>query len=498
MSQALPRPGSVVISRTTVPPRTIPVATDMLFAAGLSDKGPLRPVQVLSLQDFINNFGSRQTYSVLYDAMEAYFREGGSRATISRVVGPAAVLASVNLDGSTAGAPFSLTVNAKGPGAYANSLRITVTGGGTTNPYTITVSDTVLGTLEVSPTLADQNAAVAWSQSSAWVDIVLGAEVSNPVAVSNAALTSGADDRASIVDAQWLTALNRFTRDLGPGQVAAPGRTTSAGQGQVRDHALNNNRFGLIDLVDTATVSTLTAAVTGLRSTLTNADRYAAAFAPWCVIPGIVPGTTRIIPPSTVVAAKIANTESKGGSPNKPAAGYPDGVLSYVMGLSQNAFDDGTGIDVTRDTMYSAGVNQIASRFGTLEVFGWRSMTDPLGANQDWINIGNVRLNMAITARALAIAENYILDEIDGQGRIFKAFQGDLTSMLMAFYNQGSLYGATPEEAFQVNVDSTVNTPTTIANREMHAVISARMSPDAELVFIEIVKVPTIQALSTV
>jgi hypothetical protein len=49
-----------------------------------------------------------------------------------------------------------------------------------------------------------------------------------------------------------------------------------------------------------------------------------------------------------------------------------------------------------------------------------------------------------------------------------------------------------------VNVDSTVNTPTTIANREMHAVISARMSPDAELVFIEIVKVPTTQALSTV
>jgi hypothetical protein len=210
MSSAQPRPGSLVVVRSQPPPRSIPTTTDMMFVAGLSDKGPLRPVQVLSLQDFVNNFGARQTYSVLYDAMETYFREGGSRAYVSRVVGPAAIIASVNLDGSTAGAPFSLVVSAKGPGAYGNTLRVTVVGGGTTTPYTITISDTVLGTLEVSPTLADQNAAVAWSQTSAWVDIALGAESSNPVAVSNAALTAGTDDRSNIVDANWLTSLNRF------------------------------------------------------------------------------------------------------------------------------------------------------------------------------------------------------------------------------------------------------------------------------------------------
>lgn len=498
MSQALPRPGSVVINRSTPPPRSIPVATDLMFAAGLSDKGPLRPITVLSLQDFTNQFGSRQTYSVLYDSMEAFFREGGSRATISRVVGPAAVIASVNLDGSSAGAPFSLTVSAKGPGAYGNTLRVTVVGGGTTNPFTITISDTVLGTLEVSPTLADQNAAVAWSQSSAWVDITLGAEASNPVAVSNAALISGADDRASITDTQWLAALNRFVRDLGPGQVCAPGRTTATGQGQIRDHAANNNRFALVDLTDTATVSTLNSAALALRSTANNNDRYAAAFAPWCVIPGLVPGTTRIVPPSTIVAGKIAASEGKGGSPNKPAAGFPDGVLNFVMGLSQNAFDDGSGIDVTRDAMYSNGINQIASRYGVLEVFGWRTLTDPLGANQDWINIGNARLNMAIIARALAISENYILDEIDGEGRLFKQFQGDLTGMLMEFYTKGSLYGTKPEDAFIVDTGPTVNTPASIANRELHALIAVRMSPDAELVFVEIVKVPTTQVLATV
>lgn len=495
MSSAQPRPGSLVVNRASPPPRNIPTATDMMFTAGTSDKGPLRPISIVSLQDFINNFGARQTYSVLYDSMEAFFREGGVRATVSRVVGPSAVIASVALDGSSAGGPTSLTVSAKGPGAYANSLRATVVGGGTTTPYTITISDTVLGTLEVSPTLADQNAAVAWSANSSWVDITLGAEASNPVAVSNAALISGADDRASITDAQWLASLNRFTRDLGPGQVTVPGRTTLVGQQQIRDHAANNNRYALVDLPDSPTTATLTAAAIALRGAN---DRWASAFAPWCVIPGVVPGTTRIVPPSTIVAAKIAANEAKGGSPNKPSAGYPDGALNYVMALSQPVYDAGSGVDVTRDLMYSAGVNQIASRYGVLEVFGWRTLTDELGVNQDWLNAGNARLNMAITAQALAIAENYILDEIDGDGRLFKSFQGDLTGMLMGFYQKGSLYGSSPEAAFQVNVDSTVNTPTTIANRELHAVISARMSPDAELVFIEVVKVPTTQVLATV
>jgi hypothetical protein len=67
--------------------------------------------------------------------------------------------------------------------------------------------------------------------------------------------------------------------------------------------------------------------------------------------------------------------------------------------------------------------------------------------------------------------------------------------MLLAFYNEGSLYGTTPQEAYSVDVGSSVNTPTTIANGELHAVLSVRMSPDAEWVVIEVVKVASNQAL---
>lgn len=497
MTATQPRPGSVVISRSTPPPRTVPVDTSAMFVVGLSDKGPLKPVLVTSLQDFVNQMGGRVTYSILYDAMELFFREGGARAYVSRVVGVTPVIASVNLDDATPGGNQSLVVKAKGPGAYANTLRITVTGGGGTapgNPYTITVSDTVLGTLEISPTLLDQNAALAWSQQSSWVDITLGASADNPVAVSLAPLAGGTDDRGTIVDANWATALNRFTRDYGPGQVTAPGRTTTVGLNQLRDHAAANNRWALLDLPDSAVVATVTGASTGQRNGTT--DRYGMAWGPWLVAPGLFPFTTRVIPPSTGIAAKIAAMEGLGNSPNKPAAGNEFGIFNWAnLGLSQVAYDNGTGIDVTRDAMYDLGVNLIVQRYGVTEAFGWRSLSDPNGVNQDWVNAGNGRLNMAIVAKGLAVAENYILDEIDGQGRLMKQFEGDLVGMLAEFYVKGSLFGPTPEQAFIVDTGPTVNTPLSLSNRELHAAISCRMSPNAELVIIEVSKVPISQSL---
>jgi hypothetical protein len=148
--------------------------------------------------------------------------------------------------------------------------------------------------------------------------------------------------------------------------------------------------------------------------------------------------------------------------------------------------------------MYTAGVNLVVSRYGVFEVFGWRSLVDPTGADQDWLNLGNCRLAMYIVAQALRIAENYILDELDGRGRTFSAFQGDLRGFLQDIYAKGSLYdggSGKPEDAFAVDTGPQVNTPTTISNKELHASIAVRMSQDAELVVIEVAKVPVTQSL---
>lgn len=503
MSQTQPRPGSLVTSRSTPPPRVVPTDTGVWFAAGLTDRGPSnRPVLVQSLQDFINNYGARQTYSVLYDAVETFFREGGAKAFIGRVVGPSAVIASHNLvDGSAA---VSLVAKAKGPGAYGNTITVAVQNpgsGGTASSFSLLVSDTGYpgGTYsEQSPDFTTLAAAVAWSQQSALVDITLGASANLPANAAASALTSGTDDRTNVADAHWRTALALFTRDLGPGQVSQVGRTTAQAYTDTLAHAALNNRFALLDAPDTATIATITALAAGVRSGNPTNARFGALFGPWVTINGLVPGTTRIVPPSCVVAGLISANDASGNSPNAPSAGQVNGTLRTAIGLSQPTYDNGSGPDITRDAMYALGVNLLIARYGSYEVFGWRTLVDPNGADQDWLNAGNARLGMWIVAQALRIAEGYILSELDGRGRTFKALEGDLRGVLMDLYASGSLYdggSGKPEDAFAVDAGPQVNTAQTIANRELHAAISVRMAQDAELVVIEVAKVPVTQAL---
>jgi hypothetical protein len=423
-----------------------------------------------------------------------FFREGGSKAYVSRVVGPNPVIATVNLlDGTAA---VSLVAKAKSPGAYGNNRRITVQvpGSGGTG-FSILITDTTDATIqEQSPDFLTQQAAIDWSNGLAQhVTLTLGAGTANPVALAATAFATGTDDRANATDANWVTALTRFTRDLGPGQVTQVGRTTAQAYADTLAHAQAYNRLAILDGADSSSPTTLKNSVTALRAG--GLGRYGAMFAPWVQMNGVTVGTVRTVPPSALVCGKIAASDGAGKSPNSPAAGAGGGVAKAVTGLSQIAYDSGAGIDVTRDDMYTGGVNQIVYRYGVFEVFGWRTLVDPIGADLDWLNLGNARTAMFIQAKGLAIAENYILTQIDGRGRVFKAFQGDLIAMLSQLYLQDALFGGSPQEAFSVDVGPQVNTPTTIANRELHAAIGVRMSEDAEMVIIEVAKVPITQSL---
>jgi phage tail sheath protein FI len=482
------RPGVQIQTLTTPPPRSAPTDTGVWFVAGTSDQGTaIAPIQINSMTDFVRLLGARQTYSVLYDALELFFREGGSAAYVARVVGPGAIIATRNLVDSGAG--VSLVVKALGPGAYGNSIKVAVvaaTGGGL---FQISVYDTNNVLLENSGDLTTQADAIAWSASSQYVRVTLGATSLIPVVgganVINP-LTTGTDDRTNITDAQWLTALNLFVKDLGPGNVSAPGRTTDVGHTQLADHAKNNNRVALLDLPDTATVATLTTSATNAKST--GSGQYAAAFAPWLQMPGIQPNTVRTVPPSALVAGRMAAVDASQG-PGVPAAGN-NGISRYCTGLSQAGWDD-----TTRDSLNTAGVNVVRMLFGDPTIYGYRSLADPV-TNPYWVPLGTVRYLMGLQGRAWAVGQQFVFDQIDGQGHTISAYQGALVALCQADWAAGEIYGNTPAEAFNVDTGPGINTPTVLAGQELRAAISVRPSPMAELVTIYIINVPITQGVS--
>lgn len=471
------RPGSVVTLRTTPSTPTLSTDTGTAFVSHETDRGPLTAQLIHSLSEFVSVFGDRQTYSPIYDWLDEFFREGGNRVYVSRVVGPGATTGFLSLnDGAAA---ESLRANAIGPGAWSSSYKVQVLAGVGAGTFVVRVLDATNVVLEDSGDLLDQDSAVQWSQFSKYIRLTKGISANDPAVLAATALSAGNDDRASVTDAQFLAALNKFSKDLGPGQVALPGRTSDASHSQLVAHAQNNNRVAVLDYPDTALSGTLQASAAAAR------DRQAAGWAPWPSIPGVVSGLFRPVPPSALICGICARNDPALGA-NHPGAGR-FGVSRYAFDLTQAAWDDPT---IT--TLNASGVNVIRRYGGTIQVFGWRSTS----TDGNWVDFGNARLFMAIAAQLDNVAQNFLFDEIDGQnGSTINEFHTSIVGVMMTFFNTRQLFGSTADEAFNVDTSEGVNTLQTIAANELHAVVGVRMATMAEWIQIEIVKVPVTQSL---
>jgi hypothetical protein len=292
-------------------------------------------------------------------------------------------------------------------------------------------------------------------------------------------------------DTGVVTALGRLSKTLGPGQVfiADPVlAAAAANQSALLAHAAASNRVALLSTTD-GTAATLIAAGQGMQADA-NAQ-YGALFAPSAIVPGVTPGTTRTVPWAAVQAGIIARNDVT-LDPNIASAG-DNGVSLYAIGLyaASPAYTD-----TDYANLNAAGVDMARFIYGVIECYGYRSLANPQSGMATWLEFGNCRLAMAITADAEAIGEGYVFAQLDGRGVTIADFGGELSAMLSGYWNDGALYGATAQDAFSVNVGPSVNTPTTIANGELHAILEVRMSTMAEWVQIAIVKVPTTQPLA--
>jgi hypothetical protein len=274
-----------------------------------------------------------------------------------------------------------------------------------------------------------------------------------------------------------------FTESFGGGQLvewkAVP---VPADQVALVAAAKAQGRFALIDvkLSDDTVAEMVT-----YGGTLPATDKdYFACFGPWPSIPapaGVVGGSVRQVPATSTVAALIARADAL-GNPNRAPAGR-DFPLQYATSMGPSMTD----ADAT--SLRAAGVNPLRSKFGLLVLDGFQTpiQTDP--DNPYW-QANCSRARMWLVWNATEIGLRYEYKQIDGRGRLIKALQTDLETMCKALWNVDGLYGDSPGEAFAVEVGVAINTTTTIAYGELHAVVEVRFSLHARTVIIELVTVP--------
>lgn len=475
-------PGVTVTTST----RTGPVAANLapsgqLFMAGQAERGSTTaPVLIRGLADFEVKFGTRVSYSHLYDNIATFFEEGGAQAYVARVVGVTPTKGFVvNNDRQSPGEP-TLNFEAINPGAWSANLTVVVSG--TTTVELLVKLSGVTVERFVGTTIAEIVAAFADSQYIVCTSLASdGVGVAALPLVGTVTLSAGTDDRSTITATQYTTALALFTLGLGDGAVAIPGVGPTVHAALIA-HAAANRRIALLSEVEAVSVATLKTTAGALNT------EYAGLFAPWVQISTAT--GTRFTSPEGYVAAVRNRAHSEAGPWRAPAGQIA--VARSVIGLKA---------DYTRaigDELDAAKVSAIRNINSTVRLYGWRSLSN------DTLNysllIGRDTLNRLVVESESRL-EQYVFQTVDGKGQLLSTINGTLVGILEPIRQSGGLFerfaanGDLIDPGYLVETGSTINTLDNLANNEVKARVSVRVSPAAALISVTIVKVGLLSGL---
>ena len=477
----------VTTSLKNGPSTPLRAASGQFFVVGLAERGPSdEAVLIRGLADYESVFGSRPAYGFLYDTVKTFFDEGGEQVYVARTVGVDAVKGTIVLkDRATPTPADTLTVNANSAGAWSGGLSIRISAGsiaGTVKVDVILNGDVV----ESQNNLATPQAIVQKFRQSPFIDFVDSGSTAtapdNLPATGVFTLTPGDDKRGTVTPESYVATLNLFVEGLGDGSVAIPGVGPSVHQGLV-EHARKNRRVALLSHNDGATAVELGQAVAAASSDA------AGLFEPWLQINDGA-GGIRNSPPEGFVAACRARAHDTVGAWRAPAGGI--GVARTVLGLAREY------TKAEAEALDAARVNIIRRVAGTVRLYGWRSLSSD-EANYGFLSSRDL-LNRLVVESELRL-EQYVFAAIDSKNQLLSAINAELVGIVEPIRAQGGLYeqtdanGQAIDPGYLVETGNSVNSAQSLANNEVRARLSVRLSPTGALVQLDIVKVGLLSGL---
>ena len=474
-------PGVIVTTAVrTGPTNAQTAATATMFLAGLTERGPDGTVHLItSLSDYQDIFGGVAA-GYTHETIETFFEEGGSRAYVSRVIGSSATESSLALNKTGAVLVMTLTAAGKGTWSHGGVLQAVVTQptAGVTFKIQITLNGAAVYTTRANTTVAQAVSEINNSATAAlYVTATDAGSTGIPVAVSGN-FTGGTDD-ATVVAADYVTAIGLFNEDLGPGAVCAPGQTSATVRDALIAHAKNRRRIAILGFDDGTAVG---AAVTDAASYAgDDGAEFAAFFYPWVKIPN--GSLTATIPPDGYVCGKRAAVHNAYGSWN-PYAGersQASFVTSPVTALSKSEADE----------LDAGFINAIKVINSTTRIYGARSASDDTD-NFRFI-ISREVLNQIVYEAENAL-EALLFLPIDGRRSTFARVQATLTGIMERIRAGGGLFesfdglGKQLDPGYTVQVNDAINPLSQLATGVIKAKVGARVSSIGDTIEIEITK----------
>lgn len=471
-------------------PNRAPAST--YFAIGLTERGPTdKAIEVNSLADFAREFGARTTFGALYDDIATFFQEGGTRAILARVVGPAATTGSLSaaLQDGNATPDDTLSVSAANAGAWSSRVSVQVLAGASAALFRLQVRfDGVV--VEDYPNLTSPQDAVTQVNAVSRLIRLADAGSASTAPTNNpaptgapAALTAGTDDRASVTTTHYTAALDKFSIDDGDGAVAIPGVGTSV-HAALLAHAAATNRIALLAHARNTDKTTLLSTANALD------NPRGGLFAPWVRVPDGNGGTRAISPEGYVAACRARAHEAIG--PWLAAAGE-NAKARFVVEPDQ------VFTNADADDLDNGKVNIIRTIARSTRLYGWRSLSADV---RNWKFLTGADVINRIVTLVKERGEPFVFGTIDDGGRLLSRMAGTLIGIVDPMAKAGGLFAIRDERTgeitsppYVVDTGPSINPLAVLADDRVNGQVSVRVAPTAAHVDIQVTKAAVMAAL---
>ncbi len=502
------------------------VSTSTAGFLGQAERGPTNPRLVTGFEEFQRLYGGHIKDSYLAYAIEGFFRNGGKRCFICRIVGKGAKEASLDLNSppvrevkppkkpekkpeekpeepettTNPGNPGQvMAVSAIGPGTWGNRIAVNVEDATMTSMIPELFRMTVyywreeppasLDPKEKEPTMVevydnlspDPTSSDNYERKINGISNLIEVERKNDRRPSNTdfKLLSGGEGGASIVLSDYQgnplanpgerSGLVAFQEVDEISIVAAPDENAVSGlTDAIIDHCENmKDRFAIIQ-------SPQSAGPVG-KLFPPRDSKYAGFYYPWIKTLDPLTNTYKLVPPGGHVAGIYARSDEERGVHKAPAN-------EVVRGATELQFPISKG---DQDILNPRGVNCIRA-FPGRGIRVWGARTTSSDALWKYINVRRLFLFLE---ESIEEGTQWVVFEPNDE-RLWARVIGSVTEFLERVWRDGALMGITREEAFFVKCDRTTMTQDDIDNGRLIVMIGVAPVKPAEFVIFRIAQWP--------
>jgi phage tail sheath protein FI len=284
------------------------------------------------------------------------------------------------------------------------------------------------------------------------------------------------DNPTALGQNEYDQALNRLMAFDDVNLVAAPGQTDPGIQAALITHCANMmDRFALLESPRGAPPFGANS-VEALRPGWDSPSGYAAVYYPWLEVSSADGQSRLFVPPTGHVAGVIARTDNSRGVFKAPAG--MGAVVSGAVGVERALSD------VEQGQLNLQGINviRVFQSGGRPVVWGART-TAPQG-DTVWQYVSIRRLFLFLE-ESIQEGIRWAVFEPNNPA-LWAKLRRTIRAFLLQQWRDGALFGDTPEQAFYVRIDETLNPFDQQALGRLYIEIGARPAYPAEFIIVRI------------